>query len=362
MNVVNEGLKQLTSFDSLDELEAELTELEGNEKTVLELDVNLTDRRRVFEDIINKENSYAENDDDSLTDMNEDLKDLEAMLKSLRSSVEQKTKGLKKIQEAWGVTERVSKQLKSEFEKYYERLNPDKDAMLVCYDLFGTDIHSQRSEMFLTQSDLDLITNEVHHFKNQLNTLKLELDHAELFMHNSFYNSYCLLLDRFWSNLRILSEVFNKNANQGYDQMGLVLNFNQHINDSVLDNTNGDDCALQFDPRIDQLSTPRCLNELLAKSVSDKQVATIDEKSSQTEVHHLGLSVDENSQRSLYEIAEEQSPSLTNKKRISQKSQDSGINEVASPQQQDVKKLIDFEPISVKMNLKQCDLKGKIFH
>lgn len=176
-------------------------------------------------------------------------------------------------------------------------------------------------------------------------------------MHNSFYNSYCLLLDRFWSNLRILSEVLNNNASQGYNQMGLVLNLNQHINDSVLDATNGDECALQFDPRIDQLSTPRCFNELLAKSVSDKQVATIDEKSSQTEVHHLGLSVDENSQRSLYEIAEEQSPSLNdNKERISQKTQDSGINEVASPKQQEVKKLIDFEPISVRMNLKHCDL------
>lgn len=362
MNIVNECFKQLASFDSLEDLEANLTALEGKEKNVLELDVNLAELRRVFDEIINKENSYAENDDDSLTDMNQDLKDLEAMLKSLRSSVEQKIKGLKKIQEAWGITERVSKQLKSEFEKYYERLNPDKDAMLVCYDLFGTDIHSQRSEMLLTQSDLDLITNEVHHFKNQLDTLKLELDHAEVFMHNSFYNSYCLLLDRFWSNLRILSEVLNNNASQGYNQMGLVLNLNQHINDSVLDATNGDEYALQFDPRIDQLSTPRCFNELLAKGVSDKQVATIDEKSSQTEVHHLGLSVDENSQRSLYEIAEEQSPSLNdNKERISQKTQDSGINEVASPKQQEVKKLIDFEPISVRMNLKQCDLQGNFF-
>ncbi len=353
MEIISSIFKQLSSFDSLDELAKKLHELEENRTVLASLDKELAEKRQFYDQIINKENSCAENDGDNLNDMSAELSQLQELLESTMQLVEVKLKCLQRIQESWLTTERVASQLKSEFERHCVNLNPGKSTMLICFDLFGTDIHQRTS--VIGESDLELITNEVEHFKSRLGTLKYELADASLFMHNSFYNSYCLLLDRFWSNIRILREILNSNKEQteqpGYNQMDLLLN------DSVLDHT---DMNLQFDPRIDQLSTPRNPNELAKICVSDKQVATVDEKSSQTEL--LLSSVNETSSSNVKELS---SPSLIDNgnKKTSQRLLDSGI-QLERTELVKLEKLepllIDHEPILVHVNLKQPEPKGKL--
>ena len=117
---------------------------------------------------------------------------------------------------------------------------------------------------------------------------------------------------------------------------------------------------LQFDPRIDQLSTPRNPNELAKICVSDKQVATVDEKSSQTEL--LLSSVNETSSSNVKELS---SPSLIDNgnKKTSQRLLDSGI-QLERTELVKLEKLepllIDHEPILVHVNLKQPEPKGKL--
>ena len=197
-----------------------------------------------------------------------------------------KLKTMQQIHESWKITDTVANQLKSEFVNYYKNLNPSKSAhnSLITYDLFGTSI-THHGILSFSDYDLDAVRSEVEDFKENLNHLKEELDKASVFSHNSFYNSYYLLLDRFWSNIKILSEIlaFNKQQNRPitYTKSDLMLNNLDFQNDdSILDNT-----SFQFDLRSDQLSTPRNKQKLTC----DKACATIEEKSSQTECFETDL-------------------------------------------------------------------------
>lgn len=194
------------------------------------------------------------------------------------------------IYETWMFIDTCSNRLKSEFENYFIHFNPVKSTMSISYDLYGTSTQQDLSQITLNKSVLKATTDELEQFQNQLDSLKNNLNSAVYLADNTFYNSYSLLLDRFWSNLKILNEIYensspmNTSMLHSNDQENqspistneLILNnFDFQSEDSLLDQAN-----FQFELRSDQLSTPR-INS--SKSYSDKSVATIEEKSSQTD-------------------------------------------------------------------------------
>jgi hypothetical protein len=295
MDIISNVFRQITSVESIRELETKLTELEENHTCLTHLLAEIKTKRSQLAGILQQDNNENDN---LLQEMLEEINGIEDLHQKTSIEVKSKIQSLSAIYQSWSFTDRIAGKLKAEFEIYYINLNPNKSELSVTYDLYGTKIECQ--PLYFSEADLRAIAQEVNAFKNSLDNLKNELDLATYLAHNTFFNSYSLLLDRFWSNVNILNEIYRKN--QPVSEKATCLRSHK-ISDFCKDSQQKSDLNLelqsdddqdnfQFDLRPDQLSTPRISNlnsNNTKKMFSDKSVATIEEKSSQTELKDSGI-------------------------------------------------------------------------
>ena len=165
MEIITKVFKQLTQFESLDELEKKLNELKENQLSLENISNEISEKKNYFLEYSNQDNSYAEENDDSLKEMSDNLEQIDELYTRTKHTVQSNISNIQKIYDSWSITEKVSNKLKAEFERYYMNLNQSKSG-IPTYDLIGTNVH--QNQIAFTQLDLREIRITVELFKDHL--------------------------------------------------------------------------------------------------------------------------------------------------------------------------------------------------
>ncbi len=285
--IINNVYEQIISFESITEIKRKLIELEENKASLKLIQAEINTQRHQLKEILNKEINQNVN---VLQEILEEIKDVEKLQLKNCVELDTKIKSINDIYFSWSLIDQIAAKLKNDFEKYYAMLNSCKSKMSVTYDLYGTRIENQN--ICFDETDIQTIVFDVNEFKDNLGKLRNELDRMPYLVHSTFYNSYSLLLDRFYSNIKILNEIYTKNSNEKQIKTSDLRSFkddnlNQVLQQKKIYNLDfRSDDNIQFDLRPDQLSTPRTNNlKCTEKMYSDKAVATEEKNTAMTEIN-----------------------------------------------------------------------------
>ena len=190
--------------------------------------------------------------------------------------------------EAYELTEQIASDLKIIFERYHRQLNEIPLVKYVpSYDLSHTSLN--QNKINFDNTELCMVASHMENYETNLEYLKQQLDTDHCFYYNAFIETHGPLLNLFRSNLKRLHDILNEEkCKQTPTPIKLndeELLANMHLDFQLSSLIERENYHMTSTPRNNQEKKQQ-KQEL--KTFSDKSVATIEEKSSQTEAAHDG--------------------------------------------------------------------------
>ena len=185
--------------------------------------------------------------------------------------------------EAYELTEQIASDLKIIFERYHRQLNEISLVDYVpSYDLSHTSLN--QNKINFDNTELCMVASHVDNYETNLEFFKQQMDTDHCFYYNAFIETHGPLLNLFRSNLKRLHDILNEEkCKQTPTPIKLndeELLANMHLDFQLSSLIERENYHMTSTPRNNQ-DKKQQKQEL--KTFSDKSVATIEEKSSQTE-------------------------------------------------------------------------------